>query len=669
MFKLVYRKLRSVEKKILDRRQKKHDALILHNKLSTYSSTIAPLPKVPQTSKKNILFFVPEAGVQPHFISSSIIAKNLEEQGHNIFFIRCFDVFERCPTLSMHNFPTENVSKVDKQKICASCIEIHQDFLTKYNLNFLDIRNFISAKEIQNVNKLLVAAPEDLRNFEYNGINFGKLAAFEMVLNTKVSDFDAKIIGHNRNIWLQLIQTALTSYIATKNLYKYYAFDILMSHNFYIGALGASLSAKEHGASYMYFCETAHINTDRSKYIILSTMFWQTVKYWKNWYQLALLPQQVETIYQDVINHFSAIGSHQYSPAAVFGSNDTLLKELNLPKNKKILVAYNSSEDESFGYNYWASVIGLPQLDETYNVFENQIAWLNEVSEFVENSNDYYLIIRLHPRLGKNKRDSKISTHYQELKQHLDKPFKNVKVIWPEEQISSYRLFDFADLALVSWSSVSIDTTRLGIPTLSYTKRIPTFPVDDIEGNFVIIANSKADYFAKIVELSQEKPTIHRISSAMRWYNMRNLSYSIDMNDIVTPLQSDLPNFKISREIDLIEKVVIGETTVLEENLRRQKSIQAPNSETEEYQSIQKILRKFIHFNIIGENLQEKDVLLQLIETDKIETFEVEDRYNAFKVFLITNGKDLRYIYVGKEYKLYSPLCANLAKLCANSIS
>jgi hypothetical protein len=665
MLKKVYRKLRSIEKQLLDKRQKQQENLMLDQKLATYSQQLAPLPVIEKKiGKKNILFFVPEAGVQPHFISTSILAKNMQAQGHQVFVIRCFDAFERCPTLSMYDFPTENVTPKDKQKLCATCIETHQDYLAKYNLNALDMRHFISKDEKQQIKEALAQAPADLQDFVYENINFGQLTAYEMVLNTKVSHFDDNLSLHNRTIWLQLIQTAITSYVATRNVYQFYAFDLLLSHNFYVGSLGASLIAKSKSVPYLFFSEAGHNNIDRSKYHFTAYKFWQGVVHWTAWQHLALLPQQVHAIHQDVLSHFWALGSHQVSPSIKFGNNTELLAQLKLPKDRKILVAYNSSEDETAGYNYIAPNIELPKLNESHNAFASQIEWLKEIIEFAESSSIYYLIIRLHPRLGKNKRDNKISTHYQELKQHLNKPFKNVRVILPEEQLSSYRLLDFADLVLVSWSSLSIDTTRLGIPTLSYTKRIATFPTDDTN-NFVDIATTKADYFAKIAELVQQKPTINKIKFAMRWYAMRNLGNCIDMSDLVTPTQQDLPNFKPAREADFINRVIEGKTTTLAENYRRLQAMQSKELELQEQESIKLYLRRFIHFSFTGDSFLDKDLALQYIFTQEIDQVEqkIADKYNPFKAYLLTNGKDVKYHYLGTSYELYSPLCANLAAL------
>ena len=637
-------------------------------KIQYYKKNITNHLEVVTSQKKNILFFLPEAGVKPHFITATIIAKTLQQRGNNVVFISCFDFFDRCPTRSMYRI-SPNATEIEKQTICVSCKGMQEDYLTRYQLPTIDIRNFVSFQKKQEIKLLIENAPDRLLEFEYDGILFGKLASYEMVLNTKISDFNNIKVEH-RKIWLQLIQTAIISYMAVEEIQKKYNFDVFLSNNSYAGALGTTPIAKKYGVKYMFCTEAAYINADRSKILITEKMFWETVIFWKEWYNLALLPQQINHIYKDLLNHFLGIGSHQYSPSSVIGDNRSLLEKLNIPKNKKILIAYNSSEDEILGYNHLASVMGWEQMDETANAFENQLEWLKEISEFAENSNDYHLIIRLHPRLGKNKRENKVSTHYEELKEILDKPtgqrFKNVTIIWPEEQISSYSLLDFADLVLVSWSSVSIDVGRLGIPVLSYTKRIPTFPLENIDNSFITIASEKKSYFEAIQNLVNRERNIGHIISAMRWYNMRHLATAIDIDDVLVHSPEDLPTFVLPRENELIEKAILGDDAIIKESLKRQQNVQSLGIEDDEKVAIQKMLRRFIHYSITGEVLK-NDKEIEIYCIDKNSEVLPTILPNPFQALMVYNQNEIEYIYVDKTYKYHSLLCVELSKLCRSN--
>ena len=59
--------------------------------------------------------------------------------------------------------------------------------------------------------------------------------------------------------------------------------------------------------------------------------------------------------------------------------------------------------------------------------------------------------------------------------------FKNVTVVWPENNISTYNVIELIDFATVSWSSIGIEISLLGIPVVTGIQRY--FPITvDFEG-------------------------------------------------------------------------------------------------------------------------------------------------------------------------------------------
>ena len=47
--------------------------------------------------RRTVLFFVPEGGVRLYLVEQAILGRTLRDLGHNVLFVRCFDVFPRCP--------------------------------------------------------------------------------------------------------------------------------------------------------------------------------------------------------------------------------------------------------------------------------------------------------------------------------------------------------------------------------------------------------------------------------------------------------------------------------------------------------------------------------------------------------------------------------------------
>jgi hypothetical protein len=77
----------------------------------------------------------------------------------------------------------------------------------------------------------------------------------------------------------------------------------------------------------------------------------------------------------------------------------------------------------------------------------------------------FQLVIRHHPRLGAVKEDTE-SSYIKELLAACNNSMY-VKVVLPEEKISSYELILKSDLVLNCWSNVGLESLRLGKPCIN----------------------------------------------------------------------------------------------------------------------------------------------------------------------------------------------------------
>lgn len=124
-----------------------------------------------------------------------------------------------------------------------------------------------------------------------------------------------------------------------------------------------------------------------------------------------------------------------------------------LPKefdNKKInIVIFNSSEDEIFSIGpSWRKK------------FKSQYDAVNYISNLLINDDRYFIYLRMHPNL----RDVK-SKFVEEL---LDLDcLDNVKVIPPSSSISSYSILDASNLVITFGSTIGIEATYWGKPSLT----------------------------------------------------------------------------------------------------------------------------------------------------------------------------------------------------------
>ncbi|MAT77664.1 hypothetical protein CMK14_21310, partial [Candidatus Poribacteria bacterium] len=425
--------------------------------------------------QETIFFFSPDISVSPHFAAQCILGRTLQELGYQVVFLLCPELFypfmvtDFSPDLSqleslMQPEPTNLFREyyLGKAKLT----------LLNYGIAFVDLSSFIDHPVSTTVDGYMSRLPVDLREFEALNTKFGHLTCSDVILAIK--DGSPEKRGPQvRQLWLKYIESAMFSFLAIEKVCRMFSVACLIHYNDYSPMLSARLAAKQSGVSVKLLTQASHKNVARSKIILLSAP-WQVAEYesmdanlWDKWKQLSLKSHQVEEGANDIIHRLTGRGSHLYSPAKRLEAVE-LTEQLGLNQQKKTLVAFTSSLDENFAGKSLLKGMGFHRVHPE-QPFEDQIDWLSSLTRYVECSDALQLVVRIHPREGKNERESFSSRHLEILKDTFDRPFKSCRFVWPQDDISSYDLAEIADVALTSWSSMGAELARLGIPVLTST--------------------------------------------------------------------------------------------------------------------------------------------------------------------------------------------------------
>jgi hypothetical protein len=608
-----------------------------------------------------ILFFSPEAGIPPHYAAQCVLARTLKDLGHKVLFARCFEVFERCPVMDMYQLPYGGGPEVTAGT-CMKCASSSFEMLDAYSLDSLDLRTLVTRDILAEHQRALRNMPDDLNLFEYDSVPFGKLCINDLVLATKISDFQ-NISEEIRQAWLEYIRGSVLSYLMIDRLCQKYSISRVVHFNDYSVLLGARMAARKHGIPSSTVTLAPHNVIDRRRFLIFSDIVWASlqrqVEAWPAWRELPLSIDQVTAVGGDLLVRLGGQGSHTYSPAKTFQAED-IRSRLNLSQDKKLIVAYTSSLDEMLAGRALREAVGV-SVPDTPQPFADQIAWLQELVSLVGARDDLQLVVRIHPREGANKRDSISSMHLTRLKNAFGGALRNCVFVWPEDRISSYDLAEAADLVLTSWSTIGLELARLGAPVLTSTNGLLPFPHDD----FFEWGKTSAEYFSKLEMLLDRPTTLDTIARAFRWYNLYHLGTSLDLGDLVPTHDFEgLPVFHLPNEAEAIEDVIIKRKDILGLNLERQIGLQGSASAEEEKDAIEKQLRRIIHFLFTGEDATTDSPLL-LAETDQGE-FEAPGILGIGEArSLEIKGLNVSYRAAGKTYERYSPMIARLALLCA----
>jgi hypothetical protein len=597
------------------------------------------------------LFFVPYAGVTPMFSQACVVARTLKERGHAVVFARCFRLFERCPVMDMHRVPYEAAAD-EKLESCLHCGDNSLSMLADYGLAAVDLRPLTTPEMATRIDTALAQAPRDLLQFEFEGLRFGALSVMDLVLALKVSDFSELREG-DRRVWLQYLRSCLLSYLIVDRCCREFGVGRIVHCNDYSLLLGARTAARKHGVPCYGLAFPGHCNVDLRRYMILPNVWrasgFKLLAAWPACRNLALDPPRVREVTEDLLVRLRGVGSHLYSPGRTVQDSD-VRQRFGLEPERRLLVAYTSSLDELIASRMGTEALGIDIADRS-QPFKNQIEWLQALVEYVEESDDLTLIVRIHPREGANKRESVASQHLARLRAAFGGKYAHCRFVWPADPVSSYDLGEAADLVLTSWSTIGLEMARLGAPVLvAFNGAGVPIPRDD----FCEWEPTRAEYFDKLRVLLDRPVAAEQIARAYRWYSLITLGTTLDLTDVIP--RSDfagLPPYATPREAAAIEQIVIGGKDICDLNVERLQASQSLEREERELEELLRQMRRLVHFLMTGEDSQE-DVPL----TVGCAAPPGSGRAIAIDRHLVT------YRDGDRDYRRSSPMAARLARLC-----
>jgi hypothetical protein len=546
------------------------------------------------------LFFAPEAGIEPHYVSHAIIARTLKDMGHQVLIVRCEGDYPHCLLMDMNRLGPDK-TEAQRKEVCRRCDAVWLRTATAYGLPSISLSALLDDTAKSEIHRQVMEMPADAGTFEVDGFRFGALCGSDLALTRKVLN-QMKATGDNRRILEAYVKGALIAYRATQALMKTYAVARVTYFNEYSMVLGAAVAAMRADIPVTRLSQAVYRNIDRSKIMLAAEplaiyTYHRLLDEWGAWRDLALPPALVDSIAEHSLLRLSGGGHTVYSPK--HGSDtDALFDQLGLSRERKLLVAYPSSMDEYYSNMNLMNALGNIVFAQD-QPFPSQTAWLQALVTHVESSSDLQLVIRIHPREGRNAHEHLESDNLINLRRDFSGNYAHVRIIWPEEKISSYDLAEIADVALPGWSNIALELARLGIPTLIAFQRYVPYPLDDV----VDWRRTPEAYFVRIRELAATPGNFEQVRYAYRWTNVYSLSLSLDFDDLVpAPDFPGLPAFTTPRAAPLVEDIMVRGASVTEINHRALIQTQTKGAPAAETEALRRALRKFIWFLATGEN-------------------------------------------------------------------
>jgi len=457
------------------------------------------------------------------------VAEAFVEDGHTVDLIRCDGAFSsHCVAMSAAN-TSFNSSQIKKDLVCRACRKRANIIDSGSSSNPLLFENFLQTGDLKVAKDLASSVDKDnWSSCTYKQIPVGAIAAYEILLTHKLDSLripDA--------IWSEyianLINTVLVVIVGERILKSTQPDRVLVYNSLYSLNNAYVQVAESMGISTFTLQGGPHISrrpstltTYSSPKEMFNTTYSQEAS---DWLSHPIDIESIKIVSEHLQKLLSGESAFAYSSASRQNSGDYIPSRLRLDPEKPTLVALLSSEDEFFAANLENAI---PRILGWKSVFKDQTSWLRWLIDFAQRHGDLILVIRVHPRMLPNKRESVVAPYLSELEKLFSNLPDNVRVNLPSDNISIYDLMQFTDLVLNKRSSAGLEMLAYGLPVvLPGDENLFSCPPE-----ICSVATDEDSYENLILMGLKEGWSLERVRVAYRWFAFTFRATTVDIMPI-----------------------------------------------------------------------------------------------------------------------------------------
>ena len=470
------------------------------------------------------MIYAPHSAIWVHAFPEALVAEALMQEGNEIVYVGCGRQFRSyCVAMSAFGLKYDSSEK-DKDNICRTC-ENNKSFIRKeFGLKGPDIAGELSVADSGHVDGILKdVTPQNYLTLEFLGIEVGRLALYEFLLNHKKNNLE--ISPGEWPAYKAALRNSICSALASLRIIEREKPDRLITYNSFYSVNHVCCIAADKLSVPHYLLHAGNNMAHRMETLILSRgyscNFITRNPLWQHYRALPCSSGQLSIVTDHLLTLFKATSVFVYSAPKSHEKVD-LRRKFGIISQQKVLVATMSSHDERFA----AVTIGVMPEDRDL-VFPAQIDWIRALTEFVAGRPDLFLIIRVHPREFPNKRESVTSAYASQLQSLFVGLPVNVRVNWPTDEISLYDMADITNVFLNSRSTTGLEMSLLGLPVVLYSPdQLYAYPPD-----LNYTANTREAYFLQIDRALSHGWDIEFSRIAFRWGVFQYCRTLIDISD------------------------------------------------------------------------------------------------------------------------------------------
>jgi len=386
---------------------------------------------------QKVYFFEPYALAVPHFETALELIYNHAKRGDVVTVFSCDGELGACESNFQHDLTT-----------CWKCKSRRHNGIQSLDLSSgVQIENFYAlTAEEQNFLRdfrLKFDTIESLKNYRFEGVDIGMGVASSYISYKRNP---SPVINSDDVVLLRLLKASLKVYFSFKRILTESRPDIVYVFNGRFSnirpvirlcqELGIEFRVHERGSNrFKYQISTDHLPHDFVAFQRLAEAFW------KEGY-VDIREAQARKFFED-----RRMGKEQawrsFTASQASGKLPAVWDE-----RKRNIVIFNSSEDE------------FAAIGDTLKrrVFDSQVEGVSFITKQLETIDNVAVYLRIHPNL------TGISNKSVEDLYRIKR--SNFFVIPPDSDISTYELIDRADVVVTFGSTIGIEATYWGKPSL-----------------------------------------------------------------------------------------------------------------------------------------------------------------------------------------------------------
>jgi hypothetical protein len=407
------------------------------------------------TDESCVVIFSPHSGVVPTSNLNHIFGRILESTDEKVIHITCSGQLQYwCPVMTSSKIDF-TASKIEKKKICKSCTSISKLQFSLSKMLRIDMSQLISQNDLIETEHLVNEINEtNWHKFTYKGLPLGIWSTYSTMIDYKAISPDSRSEIFTR--YKLDLSSAVNSAKVGFKLSEMMKIKFALANSFEYPDSRAFLGAleKAHVRTFS-FNNSGQLNLQENL-IQLNPATKFTDPYSDERYNKGihspLSVVEIDLVEEHLKNIMVGNSTYSYSvrPSSQNFSSRMRLNDFNL----NVLVL-TSSPDE-------VEASKLAELRPESMIEDNDLRIFSETFELAQKNPKVNFIIRLHPRLVPNHRDSSTSYLIAQINEFKEISPRNVTWNVPEDSISLYNLFPLCDFVLTYRSSAALEALALG---------------------------------------------------------------------------------------------------------------------------------------------------------------------------------------------------------------